>query len=1067
MKKAKYLILSVLICAFVSCVFAACSGKAKKKAVDNEYEWSYSPAMSEECDGDMNIDGVLDEERWNDKKALVHSERGITMTVKTAFSEKGVYIGATAEDENMSYAGRMNYQNNSCFWFTVKRKDVTYAVGTDVFDFYVDGKTASSLNEIRFNAKGLTNKPYNEKPNILTAELFVTWDALNIELGENGELPDCIRINPHYRYVSTTAANAWLAPMFFFNERDRQECSGRFGKDGYINADAEDSVLGNAANGFAKSDGWNLSAIDSGLVTSDVDHSQGIFFKDIYSTAYTYTVRVSISDDNLYGKNPSGAGVMDALNQVECSTFYLDAVSIRGKRQTTYNTLSFYKDGAYGWVYKGEGYFMPEYKNGNSVTYTVVKDGGNFYYIVDGTYLMSKYVSYLAGASCPGFFTLDTAATFSDYSAEDLSGNDAKIDEILKSFGAYRIKTPESITGGTVELTANAVRKGGSVSVTLLPSSGFVMTGLTVNGKDVYDEITAQMQDGTFTIDGIDETVSIVPTFTRARDTVRIYGSLKDETGSPVSKAKISLKGNTGILYYTVTSDETGSYAFNIPATGNVSLGGKDFVFGSEYAVSVKATGYMYYTDTISLGDDKMLNKNYVLERPEYSKESYGIVSLGGNEYAAADNLGSRENDYKLFDTENVTTAVIKAKVTVPHGASFPSRYGIGITVTDGTVLSEDFLDTENKVRKKGEYLTKEIGITELGIYCSSYMIGAKQRYPGVWGGGTFSELQYSESGLSVWAGTNERTLTVLLYKNRFYVYIDDKFIIDAGADKSDYWLCEFTKGSYRFGIFFSETYGIDITLKTEELYGGDAETYIRQNHGEITDYTKERINENNGVYTDAGSSFRTSAYAYTSPNTFGATAVYSVKMNVGMIGDFAEGLYGYSDWSANVGITLTDGSYMDIPVDGRDAAAGRFYSAQLGLSKDGVVSHLGGVIAKTRRITADGFNYSSPADKYALVAGNMTDRIFTVALYKDRLYIYVDGEYVTDVSLTDNNLSISNASSGYDYSFKAGGEYTFGVNISNVDRTKNAVSVEVVKELYGTDALAEITANFPQINVV
>ena len=96
-----------------------------------------------------------------------------------------------------------------------------------------------------------------------------------------------------------------------------------------------------------------------------------------------------------------------------------------------------------------------------------------------------------------------------------------------------------------------------------------------------------------------------------------------------------------------------------------------------------------------------------------------------------------------------------------------------------------------------------------------------------------------------------------------------------------------------------------------------------------------------------------------------------------------------------------------------------------------------------------------------------MTDRVLTVALYKDKLYIYADGEYLTSVSLNDNNLHAVNASSGYDYAFRTGGEYTFGVNISNVDRSKNAVSAEVVKELYGADALADIRENFTEIDVL
>ncbi len=1060
MNKKKYPILTVLLCLFVASVFIACSGKAKQTESDNEYNWSYHAPMSEECDDDMKIDGVLDEARWQGKKQLVHSDRGITFSVTTAFSEKGVYIGAVAHDENMTYAKRMNYMSNSCFWFSVKREDVTYAVGSDVFDFYVDGKTASCMNEIRFNAKGVTDKPYGENPETLTAELFVSWQALNIKIGDDGELPDCIRINPHYRYVSSTSTNAWVVPMFFFDERDRQECSARFGADGYINADTQDSSVGNAATGYAKSDGWNLDAADSGVVVSDVDHSQGIFFKDVYSEKYTYSVRVSISDENLYGKNPSGAGVMDALNQTECSTFYLDAMSMRAKSQALYSTLSFYRDGAYAWNYKGEGYFTPEYKDGKSVTYTVIKDGGNFYYVVDGVFLMSKYISYLSGATCPGFFALDAKATFSDYSAEDLSNNDAKIDEILASFGTYRIKTPETVTGGAVELSANAVKSGEDVTVTLLPSSGFVLTGLSIDGSDKYDEILPKMQNGSFTIENVTATTTILPTFTRVRDTVRIFGLLRDNKGKPVSRAQISLKGDSGSMCYVASSDETGSYAFNVPAAGKSTVGGREFDFGSLYSVTVKATGFSYLSDTIALDENKTLNKNYTLERPEYSKESYGVIELGENVYAAADVLKRRHSDYKFFDTKDVTTAVIKMKIALIGDAAskLPSGYGVGLAITDGTVLKEDFADTENMVRKAGEYYTKEFGISELGVYCDSYMIGAKSRFPGVWGGGTFSELQYSDAGLSVWSGANEREFKVLLVNNRLYAYIDDKFIIDVAADRSDYWIGNFTTGKYRFGVFFTGTNGAEISVGVDEIYGDDATAYIREHHGDVLNITRERITEENGVFTDTGSSYRTSAYAFTSPETYDDVAVYSMNINVETLDGTNGAIKGYNDWSALIGLTITDGTYMDELIDGRDASGGRFYAAQIGLTGEGLASMLGGVMGKQRRITKTGFDYSAPVEEIALTAGNMTNRLLTFALYKDKLYIYADGAYYTAVSLTDPNLTILS------YSFKSGGKYALGVNMTNVDRSKFKASVEVVTELYGEEALAEIRENFGEI---
>jgi hypothetical protein len=329
-------------------------------------------------------------------------------------------------------------------------------------------------------------------------------------------------------------------------------------------------------------------------------------------------------------------------------------------------------------------------------------------------------------------------------------------------------------------------------------------------------------------------------------------------------------------------------------------------------------------------------------------------------------------------------------------------------------------------------------------------------RYPGVWGGGSFGELQYDNSGLSLWSsGVTERTLSIALFEKVLYIYIDGKFMTELTVDSTEYWHDGYTFAStenLRFGVFFFETQGVDFQVALEQSYGDDAFTVIEEQplFAEVRESTKVKTSYNialdNGVYKAQGANYYKSSYAYTS-ETYSDTIVYKVKMSI------TNGIAGYKDQLPNVGITLTNGTIIPgNTLEGRYVPYNSYFSAQIGLSHVGIVSQLATNGSLARRIDSDNrWDFATVNDAYAIKSGE-SERTLTLILYKDKLYIYVDDNFAQSLSITNANYFKLG-----DYSFAAGGTYVMGVNATNIDHTVNPVSLQVVTQLYGDAALAEI----------
>lgn len=438
----KHLLFLALILTGV-CFLQAPAGKAQ--AADNmniissqdTYEWKYTKAFVGEKDADMKIDGALDEAMWENKQWLTHSEKGVNMRYTAAFTEKGLYIAAIAEDPHIQWNNTRTFLRNSSFRFYVVSNRAEQYFCFDCLSFYVDEKNSSCPQQTRFEAKAVRSTNSNGVPT-LTAEFFSTWEDLNYEVNPETGMPDVARIVPMYRYVEgyDSKNNNYLKPIFSETDNDRVRNVLLFGKDGYINADKDGAELGNAGNGYAKSDGWDLSDLDGDAdgiktVRSTVEGGQAIFFKDVYSSRYSYSVDMKL----IGGINDVAptAGVCDMKDAARFNCMRIAGNSYIYDKKIIYHLLDLYESPWHD-VWYGER--LTKY-NSDTINLRVIKDDTHYYYIINGVYEFCKDIDWLGGKTCPGLYTLGAAVEFSNWQVTDYEGSD-KDDAFAELVGSYQ-----------------------------------------------------------------------------------------------------------------------------------------------------------------------------------------------------------------------------------------------------------------------------------------------------------------------------------------------------------------------------------------------------------------------------------------------------------------------------------------------------------------------------------------------------------------------------------------------------------------------------------------------------
>ena len=745
-KKLSIIFLALALC--VTAVFVtACGGK--KTGEKTDYDWKYEKEFTDEHDADMTIDGTLDEERWQRQQYLTHVQDGVTVNYTAVFTEKGLYVGAKAQDPDMKWNARFNFSNfngnpaNSAFWFNIKGPDVQDGHAMRAFNFFIDAFDSASRNQTRFEAKSKVNGDIMKfEATEMTAELFVSWDALNIDVSDG--LPGFVRIIPYYRHVKAVGdagENKWLTPIFIYgnpgwdyglsydenlHQNWYRPISGmKFGSVGYINADKPGAVVGDAANGYSKSSGWDLSRIDEGAVKAVGPDEQAIFFKGIDSSKYMVSAKMKMLGGAMHAGNwkdqyPS-AGLINMRDETESIALYISGRSILdGAASWNFHTLDKYT----GWKDTYEGSFTkPDGFNPqtDSIELKCIQYDENLFYFINDELALIKRVDWIKDGACPGLYGLSAEVEFTDFKATDYKDDADALKAIISEY-AYSVSVTAG-DGGFVTIDKTALRKGDSLTVNVAPSAGYVLSSFEINGKDKkedkYDYVVENLDNGKVVFDDITEDSSIVASFARLDGGVRVSGKISAGGRAMTTSALTLTAPSDKRVFYTATPTSNGSFNFTLSPAGTYAVGAKTITLDGNYVLKIKTPGYRDKTIEITVNaDDKSvrvpdveLEKNVVGGSVTIDGRAYDSAVNGWDMSAEADSAVYAENgsngSLAYFTDKTGKDAVvdftISNKTEITEGGKYEAEPCMGVSLTDGSNRFDIFVFNEGlRISPKG-----------------------------------------------------------------------------------------------------------------------------------------------------------------------------------------------------------------------------------------------------------------------------------------------------------------------------------------------------------------------------
>ena len=745
-KKLSIIFLALALC--VTAVFVtACGGK--KTGEKSDYEWKYEKEFTDEHDADMTIDGALNEERWQGQQYLTHVQDGVTVNYTAVFTEKGLYVGAKAQDPDMKWNARFNFSStnanpaNSAFWFNIKGPDVQDGHAMRAFNFFVDAFDSASRNQTRFEAKSKVNGDIMKfEATEMTAELFVSWDALNIDTTDG--LPEFVRIIPYYRHVKAVGdagENKWLTPIFIYgnpgwdyglsydenlHQNWYRPISGmKFGSVGYINADKPGAVVGDAANGYSKSSGWDLSRIDEGAVKAVGPDEQAIFFKGINSSKYMVSAKMKMLGGAMHAGNwkdqyPS-AGIINMRDETESIALYISGRSILdGAASWNFHTLDKYT----GWKDTYEGSFVkPDGFNPqtDSIELKCIQYDENLFYFINGELALIKRVDWIKDGACPGLYGLSAEVEFTDFRATDYKDDADALKAIISEY-AYSVSVTAG-DGGFVTIDKTALRKGDSLTVNVAPSAGYVLSSFEINGKDKkedkYDYVVENLDNGKVVFDDITEDSSIVASFARLDGGVRVSGKISAGGRAMTTSALTLTAPSDKRVFYTATPTSNGSFNFTLSPAGTYAVGAKTITLDGNYVLKIKTPGYRDKTIEITVNAD---DKSVRVPDVELEKNVVGgSVTIGGRTFdssvktwdmsAEADSAVYAENGSNgslayftdKMGKDAVVDFTISNKTEITDGGKYEAEPCMGVSLTDGSNRFDIFVFNEGlRISPKG-----------------------------------------------------------------------------------------------------------------------------------------------------------------------------------------------------------------------------------------------------------------------------------------------------------------------------------------------------------------------------
>lgn len=663
--KTKLLLALALSSAAFMCGAAGCAENDTSAAESEPYEYVFNKPFAGTPDVYMNIDGVLDEEVWQDKTYLEQSVKNKQWAATTHFTKKGVYIAVKATDPKMMY--RTRYTNRSLFYlYLCKTGEQTYGLNTlayhegRCFQFQLDPYYCRSLGRVPYYYKAHVEGELNgDAECTMTAELFLTWKDLYYteeELGENG-YPEDIQMYVNYGGEATEVLGSCLW---------REETYFHFNTDGYA-GEVQNETFGSVKNGLASTDRWTKN--ENGNLYTTAGRTQIIWLKNAYAKDFMFEAalkpldktpggsEIKIRGDKVYGR----FGLITENSNADYSVYSSTASGAPGRLQlqTCRQIDSFHWQNKIG----VSGGNIATGISEDFVTFRVIKQGDMFYYFYGDTYWKSERIQDLQDKVYCGVFT-SQGVEILDYKYENFEGKEIELKAELSKY-MYFVNVPGASTYGNVTTTSYAVPKGEEVTVSFVPASRGVLTQIGMNGEDKYDEITAAMNDEceyTFTPTGDVTFTATFAAFDRA-DLVRTTVAYKDKNGELVKDGLYEIYGSEKLLFYKGTFNASGYVFLYIPKEGTYEVGGRTFNVNGNYRINTTFSGYHDSEAEFTLNDtatsvDINGKAESVAQNKSFTKEvelvenAWGATTVNGTKLTGSGTLEYNEETGNYY-TEN------------------------------------------------------------------------------------------------------------------------------------------------------------------------------------------------------------------------------------------------------------------------------------------------------------------------------------------------------------------------------------------------------------------------------
>lgn len=572
MNKSKFLLLIFL---FLGLTFlSSCSSNNPLP----EYSYKYNRIDNFVCDNDMKIDGILEEENYNNKKHMSFANYNVNVHLTTHFGDLGLYVGLQVEDNFIFYNADYNMNANSSIELKITREDVIKN-DNNILHFQVDAKNKRQYTYFLLLA---ASKVEGEEINSgesqgMTFEVFIPWSQLKLS-----SKPEKVKIMPGYNHVTSSGADVtpnWIRPSGNVNNPNTFYL---FDENGYINADAENVTLGDSITGISKTNGWDLSklTLDNPEVKTNANNAQFIFFKNANSNKYsieTTVYPITGIDDPL-----PKAGLMIGYNDIAKSAFLIDIrEDFLKSNRVSVKVINFFQT----WEATDYVYTTYDLDFSQGIKLRVIKDEAIFYYYVNDILVYINEITYLKDEALPGLFSLGAEVSYTDFNYIDYSTDEELLQNNI-SQSAYMVKINSNL-GGIVHSTKPAIIKtidskkmllDNLLEVTVLPSIEFRLTKFTIKfGNqepiDMLETLKSNLNNGKYTIE-VTDNIEIDVEFTRLSKSVITYvsGSITNEdVAIRPTNTNLTIIGYddktliyTPILRYLAASKEA-SYTIALP----------------------------------------------------------------------------------------------------------------------------------------------------------------------------------------------------------------------------------------------------------------------------------------------------------------------------------------------------------------------------------------------------------------------------------------------------------------------------------------------------------------------